>query len=136
MKRIILGSVVAVTAIVAVVMIYEDVTLDRGICGGGARYSFTLVVGDSPGLRYGIERESYWTDQAGELIIPYMDPSSLAPGSKHHIHTNVLFRDLSFSLPLRPWAIGLVAVLVVSAVRYFVSAKRVRPEIHGTSISS
>ncbi len=74
MKKIIWGTLFAATAIVACVMIYEDLTLDSAICGGGTSYSFTLVVGSPPGPRYGIERESYWIDPAGECVIPYLDP--------------------------------------------------------------
>ena len=76
------GAVFAATAAVASVMTYEDLFLDRGIYGGGARHSSTLVIGHPPGPRYGIGRESYWIDQAEECVIPYLQ--SIPVGYKHH----------------------------------------------------
>ena len=118
-KRMIWAEVFTATAIVACVMIYEDLTLDSGICGGGARYSSTLVVGYPPGPQYGIERESYWVDRAGECVIPYLDPSHIPAGYRHHVCANLLIRDLSIPLPLRPWADAALALLAVGAMGWF-----------------
>jgi hypothetical protein len=138
MKKIIWGAVFAATVIMACVMVYEDLFLDQGIYGGGARCSFTLVIGEPPGPRYGIERESYWIDRAGECVIPYLDPRSIPPGYKHHVCANLLVGDLSFPLPLRPWADGTVGVLAVGAMDWFFAFRRVsaRTQSHEASVTS
>ena len=138
MKRIIWGAIFAATAIVACVMIYEDLFLDWGIYGGGARYSFTLVIGDSPGPRFGIERESYWIDRAGECVIPYLNPRSIPPGYKHHVCANLLVGHLSLPLPLRPWADATVALSAVGAIGWFFAIHRARPRTsaHEASVIS
>jgi hypothetical protein len=138
MKKIIWGAVFAATAIVACVMVYEDLLLDRGIYGGEARYSFTLVIGEPPGPRYGIERESYWIDQAGECVIPYLDPRSIPPGYKHHVCANLLVGDLSLPLPLRPWADATLALLAVGALGWFYGIHRAQPrtQSHEAAVAS
>ena len=135
MRRIIWGALFAATSVVACVMIYEDLSLDRGIYGGGARYSSTLVIGYHPGPQYGIERERYWTDQIGQLVIPYLQSPT---GYKHHVCANVLIGDLRFTLPLRPWADGALALLAVGATGWFFCIHRARSRIqrNGLSVSS
>ena len=138
MKRMIWGVVFAATATVACVMIYEDLFLDRGICGGGGRCSFTLVIGYPPGPQYGIERVSYWIDQAGECVIPYLDPRSIPPGYKHIVCANLLVGDLSFPLPLRPWADATLALLVMGTMGWYFGIHRTRARIqaHEASVIS
>jgi len=138
MKKTIWGLLFTVTAFIAGVMIYEDLTLDRGICGGGARGSSTLVFGNPPGPQYGIERESYWTDPAGEVIIPYLDPSRIPLGCKHHISASLLVGGLSFPLPLRPWVDATLSVFAVAAMGWFFAIYRARPhtQVHEASIES
>ena len=126
MKRIIWRGIFTATVLVASVMIYEDLTVDRpDTYGGGASYSTTLVVGSSP-KQFGIERESYWTDQTGEVVVPYGDLRHIPPGYRHHISANVLVGKLSFPLPLRPWADGILAVVAMSAIGCFLAARRRR----------
>jgi hypothetical protein len=130
-KRMIWAEVFAAALAVASVMAYEDLVLDRGIYGGGARLSSSLVIRFPPlGLpegQYGIERESYWIDQAGECVIPYLDPRSIPPGYRHHICANLLVGDLRFPLPLRPWADALIAVLAVEVLGWFFAIHRSPP---------
>jgi hypothetical protein len=135
-KKIIWAGLFAATVIVACVMIYEDLFLDRGIYGGGARLSSTLVIGQTPGPRYGVERESYWIDQTGECVIPYLE--SIPAGYKHHVCANVLVGDLSLPLPLRPWADGALALLAVGTMGWFfgIHSARPRTQAHEESVSS
>jgi ABC-type antimicrobial peptide transport system permease subunit len=124
---------ITVTVIAACVTSCQD----RDVYGGGASYSSILVVG-SPPKQFGIEQESYWTDQAGNLVIEYGDARKIPPGYKHHIYTLVLVGSLTFRLPLPAWAVGVLAVVVVSAIGGFLVARRARrrPQVHEASIKS
>lgn len=134
-KKIIWGTFFAAVAMVACVMIYEDLFLDPGIYGGGVRCSSTLVIGHSRGSQYGIEWESYWIDHTGKLVIPYL-PSPV--GYKHHACAYVLVGELSFPLPLRPWVDGALALLAVGAMGWFFAFHRVprHTQAHDASVSS
>ena len=136
MKKIVWGTHFAATAVVASVMIYEDLTLDSDIGGGGANYSFTLVIGSPPGPQYGIERESYWIDPAGECVIPYLE--GIPPGYKHHVCANILIGDLSIPLPLRPWADATLALSAVGTLGWFYGVHRARPraQAHEAAVTS
>jgi hypothetical protein len=125
-KRMIWAEVFTATLVVAGVMVYEDLFLDRDIYGGGARYSWTLAIGYPPRPQYGIERESYWIDEAGECVIPYLDSRNIPPGYRHHVCANLLIGHLSFSLPLRPWADGILAVLALGALGWYFAIHRAR----------
>jgi hypothetical protein len=120
MKRIILGLLAAVTAVVAGAMIYDDLSGGLpGDYGGGCSYTSTLVLGDTPGPRYGIERESYWTDGEGDINTIFLDPRRPPRGCKRHIYTNLVVGELRLCLPLRPWAAGMIALVAVSALGWF-----------------
>ena len=139
MKTIIWGGILLATVIVACVMIYEDLTLDPpGAYGGGASYSNTLVVGYSPGPQYGFQRESYWIDQAGEVVISYGDARRLPAGYRHHVAGYLLVGELRFPLPLRPWASATLAVLAVTAMSWFFAIHRARlgPQVYEAPIKS
>jgi len=137
MKRIIWGLVVAATGIVAGVIIYEDLNSDLpGDYGGGWSSTSTLVVGfpseSHYGIlerKYGIERESYWADGAGNLNLVYLDMRRIPPGCKHHISTDLLVGDLRFSLPLRPCVVGMIALIAVSAPACFFLARPPRQHL-------
>ena len=78
------------------------------------RYSILWEVGVSP-CRVRVLSGDYWTDSAGQGI-PWAASRPRRPGDTQHRLTRIVLGPVSFSLPIRPAAAGLIAVRVLILV--------------------